>query len=246
MAWRPRWAPSCPVPQHGRWPRLWWTSQERGRPTRGAGCWVSSPFERCQFWVHCGGGKKNVMCFVRAVKKASTIRAVATCEIPAARSSDWEARTGVEAADATAVSQSPECPGASTGSSRCWSSLGAFLLEDTERGRFCNPRWRRPNAVPPLEKQMFCHGGVFGESEETFLPRSQSVGGEQGDALTPSLVLSWTAFVSGSCRGPVGKWLFASLSWMTYATWSASCALSWPWGSENLPWAKRDALQAQP
>ena len=29
-------------------------------------------------------------------------------------------------------------------------------------------------------------------------------------------------------------------------TWSASCALGEPWGSEGLLWAKRDFLQAQP
>ena len=77
--------------------------------------------------------------------QASAFCAVATCKIPAASSSVWVE----EAADATAVDQSPECPpeqlraaGARIGSRH---SSERSSQRTQKRGRLCNPRWRRPN-----------------------------------------------------------------------------------------------------
>ena len=77
--------------------------------------------------------------------QASAICAVATCKIPAASSSVWVE----EAADATAVDQSPECPRSNCGQQVRGSDPGiprsAPSQRTQKRGRLCNPRWRRPN-----------------------------------------------------------------------------------------------------
>ena len=101
--------------------------------------------------------------WLQVIRGKRPIDAVATCKIPAASSSAWEARAGVgEAADAAAVSQSRECcPRATAGSSSCEDpegpGLGAPQPEDTEERQVLQSaleKAKRQAQVPPLEKQI--------------------------------------------------------------------------------------------
>ena len=69
--------------------------------------------------------------------QASTVRAVATCRIPAAGSSDWEARAGVEktAEDGFVVNQPSECsPGSIEGSSNRQDPEDSNLIGSSSAG----------------------------------------------------------------------------------------------------------------
>ena len=109
--------------------------------------------------------------------QASTIHTVATCKIPAACSSAWEAHTGVEeAADATAVCQSPKCPPlAITGSSRCEDPEDPGIPRSAPaRGHrreagfaIALEKAKRQAQVPPLEKQILATEKYLAKSEGT-------------------------------------------------------------------------------
>ena len=121
--------------------------------------------------------------------QASTVRAVATCRISAACSSDWEVSTGV---DETRHRQGRRQPAASQNVPP-GSIEGSTANERTMRsGIHCSPLWRRPKRqaeMPSMEQQIHATEEHLAERRNASCNDVRLVG--QGDPLMPLLFFHW-------------------------------------------------------
>ena len=118
--------------------------------------------------------------------QASTVRAVATCRISAACSSDWEASTGVEklAEDKFAARQPPECApdqlraAASVRIQRIQASLGALQPEDKEERQAlltALEKAKRQAKMPSMEQQIHAMEEYLARAKKRFLQHDATI-----------------------------------------------------------------------